>query len=481
MASPLRAQAISGVKWNGVSMGVITVLHFVTLAILARLLAPAEFGLMGMVMVVIGFAQVFAGLGLSNAIIQRQSVPENHLSSFFWVNTASGVVIFVFVFMARPLVAMYFKESDLSQYLALGGLIFLITPVGQIFTTLLRKELRFRTLSKIEIAGTAVYSVSAVALAAANFGVLSLILGQLVRSLFTVGILFSIFRKTWLPKFHFNLREISSYFGFGAFQMGEGAVNYLSANIDYIIIGRFLGPAALGFYTLAYQLVTFPLNKINPVITKVAFPAFSKIQGDNVRMRRGYCKVINYISMVTFPMLAGMLIVAPEFVRLVYGPKWAPSIIILQILCVVGAFKSLLNPIGSVLLAKGRADIGFYWNVFAVIMVSVAVVVGANWGIVGVAAALLILQAPFFMIIQPIVNRLMDLRFSRYFEAVQSPLGCSLIMVAGIWLLKTVLGDVNMLVLFATTVVAGAVTYLTAFYVKDRARLLELTSMLKGS
>ena len=475
----LKQHAVSGVKWSGVSMGVVTALQFVTLAVLARLLSPSDFGLMGMIMVVIGFAQAFADMGLSNAIIQRQDVKEDHFSSFFWINIFAGIVLFVCILLCRPIAVLYFKQPLLSDYLIFAAFIFLITPVGQIFTTLLRKELKFKALSKIEIAGMVVYSVTTIGFALAGFGVLSLIFGQLVRSLFTVIILFIIFRKTWLPRFHFSIKEIKSYLNFGAFQMGERAVNYLSANIDYIIIGRFLGPAALGFYTLAYQIVIFPLTKINPIITRVAFPAFSKIQDDNSRMKGGYCKVVNYISMISFPMLTGMIVVAPEFIRLVYGPKWESSIIILQILCLVGVFKSLVNPIGSVLLAKGRADIGFYWNVFAVIAVSIAVIVGANWGIIGVTIAILILQVPFFFIIQPIVNKLIDLKFSEYFIAIQTPAVCSVIMLAGISALRMIMSNIRTLPLFLIIIVSGMLIYTFFYYIKYPALFTELKSLLK--
>lgn len=477
----LKHQAVSGVKWSGISTGVVTTLQFITLAILARLLSPSDFGVMGMIMVVIGFAQAFADMGLSNAIIQRQAVAESHLSSFFWINVLTGIVLFACILLIRPLAVIYFKQPNLSKYLIFAAFIFLITPVGQIFTTLLRKELKFKTLSKVEIVGTVVYSASTIGLALAQFGVLSLIFGQVIRSLFTVCILFFIFRKIWVPRLHFSVKEIKSYLSFGAFQMGERAVNYLSANIDYIIIGRFLGPAALGFYTLAYNLMIVPLTKINPIITNVAFPAFSKIQHNNFRLRRAYCKAINYISILSFPMLAGMIVVAPEFVRLVYGPKWEPSIIILQVFCLVGAFKSLGNPVGAILLAKGRADVGFYWNIFAVIVVSLAVIVGVKWGIVGVAVAILILQVPFFFIIQPIVNRTIDLKFGQYFEAIQSPFVCSLIMLAGIIALKMILGNINIIPLFVTTVVAGIIIYSVSYYVKDREAFIELKSMLKES
>ena len=427
----LKQKAVTGVKWSGISTTIITVLHFITLAVLARILSPSDFGLMGMIMVVIGFMQAFADMGLSNAIIQRRIVPESHLSSFFWINVVSGVVICVCLISMREIAVIYFKESSLSNYLTIAAFIFLVTPGCQIFRTILKKELEFKILSKVDISGMFAYSLSSICLALAKFGVLSLIFGQLCRSLCSVSILFFIFRKTWLPRFHFSFREIKSYLSFSAFQMGEKAVNFLSANIDYIIIGRFLGPVALGFYTLAYQIVIFPLNKINPIITEVSFPVFSRIQEDNYRIKKGYLKTINYISVLSFPMLIGMFGVAPEFILLVYGEKWKPTIIILQILCFVGLYKSLVNPVGSILLAKGKADIGFYWNVFAVIMISIAVVIGINWGIVGVAVAILILHVPLFFIIQRIVNGLIDLKFKQYFRSIKSPIFCSGIMLAG--------------------------------------------------
>ena len=475
----LKAQAVTGVKWNGGTMIIVTILNFVTLAFLARLLDPSDFGLMGMILIVIRFAQIFEDIGLSNAIIHRQNVTENQLSSFFWINILMGFVIFICIQLIAPLADYYFKQPNLSNYLIYAAFLFLITPIRQIFNTLLMKELDFKTLSKVNITSSFVYSLAAISLAIAKFGVLSLILGELIRSIFNVIILFFYFRKTWLPRFHFSIKEIQNYFSFGAFQLGERVLNYISANIDYIIIGRFLGPAVLGFYTLAYQIIIFPLMKINPIITRVAFPTFSKIQNDDSKMRRGYCKVVNYITMVSFPMLAGMIVVAPEFIRLVFGANWEPSVIILQILCLVGAIRSLGNPIGSVLLSKGRADIGFYWNLFTVIIIAIGVFIGVNWGIVGVAFAILIVQIPLFIIIQPIVNKLIHLKFSQYLKAIQSPFICSLIMLTGIIPLKISLGDINMILLITFIVTTGIIIYISSYFMKDKATFFELKSMYK--
>ena len=476
----LRQKAISGIKWNGLSMAITVTLRFTTMAILARLLSPSDFGLMGMISVVTALAQSFADMGLGAAIIQRQNVPRTHLSSIFWTNVLTGIFLFLCILLARPLAVLYFKQPQLTTYLIIAAGIFLIAPWGAVFAALLTKELRFETLAKIDTTNTIISSFSAVAFALSSFGVLSLILSELLASLVNIIILFLLFRKIWLPQLHFQLREVRNYLGFGIYQTGERVLNYFTANVDYIIIGRFLGPASLGFYTLAYNLMTFPLHKINPIVTRVAYPAFSKLQQDNVKIREGYCKIINYITAVSFPMLAGMFVVAPEFVRFVYGAQWEPSIIVLQIFCVVGAFKSLGNPVGSVLLAKGRADIAFYWNVFTVIVVSVAVMLCVSWGITGVAYAIMILQLPFFLIIQPITNRLIDLRSRQYFYAIRSPLICSLIMAAFIAPLNIYLSSLSILPSLSITIAIGASIYIVSYYLYDNAFFSELISIIRG-
>jgi lipopolysaccharide exporter len=477
----LRQKATSGVKWSSLSMAVITALRFFTMAILARLLSPSDFGLMAMIMVLVGLAQSFSDMGLSAAIIQKQDLTSRQLSSIFWINMCTGAGLFAVLVLLRPVAVSYFKQADLSVYLVFAALMFLIAPFGQVSAVLLGKELKFMTLSKVEMGSTAVSSFSALALGLSGFGVLSLILSELLGRLFTAGVLFYLCKNTWQPQFHFNVKEIRDCLSFGIFQAGERVLNFLTSNIDYIIIGIFLGPAALGFYTLAYNVMLFPLMKINPILTKVAFPIFAKIQQDNEKMRRGYCKVISHITMLTFPMLAGMLVVAPDFIRLVYGPQWEPSIRVLQIFCIVGVFKSLGNPVGSVLLAKGRADIGFYWNVFTVIIMAPAVMLGVKWGITGVAFAIFLQETPGFFIIQHIVNRIMDLSFSQYFRAMQSPLICSGIMLGGIIPLSMMLHGTNRISAFGATVIAGTLLYLVSYYIKDKMFLVEVRSLLRGT
>ena len=210
---------------------------------------------------------------------------------------------------------------------------------------------------------------------------------------------------------------LKSYLAFGSHVMGSSVLNYIDTNVDYLVVGRMIGASALGYYTLAYNLITFPLYKISTIITRVTFPAFSKIQNDNQTLRTGYLKVVRYISMITFPMLAGMFVVAPEFIMVVYGSKWTPMILTLQILCLAGALKSIGTTVGTILLSKGRPDIQFKWNILTVIVLTIAVLLGVKYGIEGVAAMVTISAVLLFSIIQRITNKLIDLEHVQLFQS----------------------------------------------------------------
>jgi O-antigen/teichoic acid export membrane protein len=179
-------------------------------------------------------------------------------------------------------------------------------------------------------------------------------------------------------------------------------------------------------------------------------------------------------------MIIGMLLVASEFIPLVYGEKWTPTISILQIFCIVGIFKSLGNPMGAVLLSKGRADIGFYWNVFVVFCVCIAVLIGVQWGVVGVAWAILFLQIPFFSIIQPVVNRIISLNFKQYFNSLKISFFCSLIMSFSVIMTKIVFENFSMPIVFMLSILVGSLSYIISYYLIEKSFFIEIKSFLVG-
>jgi lipopolysaccharide exporter len=476
----LKRQAVSGVKWTAISMGTVTALQFVTTAVLARLLSPSDFGLMGMMMVVIGFAQAFSDMGISNAIIHRQEATRDQLSSLYWLNIIAGAVIFCGVCLGTPLVVGFYREPRLDNLLYLAALTFLITPFGQQFQILFQKELQFNRLAKIEIANSVIYSGVAVALAFSGFGVFALIWSVLASTTAKAVLLCGAGWHDWRPGFHFARQDLNGYLSFGIYQMGERTINYLNSNLDYLLIGSMLGAKELGYYTLAYNLIIKPSTIINPVITRVAFPVFSKVQDQTERLKRGYLKVLQLLATVNFPMMSGLAVVAPVAVPVVFGEQWLPSIILIQILTIVGLLRSTGNPVGSLLLAKGRADLGFKWNLGLTVTQIPGLYLGAKTGgAVGVAVAFSILQAVYsifnyIVLIRTIIGPCLG----EYVATMSPALGMSGLMAVAVFFIAGLLRTTPAPIILIIQVLTGAVLFLGLMRCSQKTLLNEMKSLI---
>jgi O-antigen/teichoic acid export membrane protein len=478
----LKQQAISGVKWSGVSMGVVATLQFITLAILARLLSPSDFGLMGMIMVVIGFAQAFADMGVSSAIIHRQDATSKELSSLYWLNILAGMVVFFIVCASTPLVVAFYHEPRLTNLMYLAALVFLITPFGQQFQILLQKELQFNRLARIEIMGSVTNAMVAISLAFGGLGVFSLIWGQLAGRLLRVLLLCCWGWRRWRPSLHFSKKDLKGYISFGLYQMGERTVNYFNSNLDYLLIGSLLGAKALGYYTLAYNLILRPSTMIKTIITRFAFPVFSKVQNDIGKLKRGYLKVLQLLSSVNFPMMAGLAVVAPLAVPLIFGEQWLPSAILIQILTIVGLLRSHGNPVGSLLLAKGRADLGFKWNVALMITQIPGLYLGAKFGgTVGVAVAFAILMGiytifNYFILIRTLIGPCLR----EYVSSMWPALWMSAVMGGAVLCIGIGLKNLPQQLLLITQILSGAAVYFGLLVFSQRLLVFEIKEMVWG-
>lgn len=471
-------------KWVSLSMMVVTFLQFLKITIVGRILGPGVFGLLGMVTVVIGLANAFGDMGISNAIIHRQDSTRRQLSSLYWLNIFSGIAVFIIVVIITPLIVDFYEEPAIRLPLYFLSLSFIILPFGLQFKMLLQKNLQFDKIAGSEICNAVISLVVSVILALRNLGVYSLVWGQLAGIMVGTLLYMAYGWRAYRPEFHFQTQDLKGYLSFGLYQMGERMTNYFSANLDYIIIGKFLGAVPLGIYTLAYQLVVVPLVKINPVITNVMFPVFSKMQHDNKRLASGYLKVVSLIAMISFPLLTGLAVVSPIIIPLFWGDKWLGAIPLIQILCVMGILKSLGNCIGSVLLAKGRADIGFKINVVSVMLYLCAFFYMVRLGVIYIAIAHVIIPILLLPVFLLILNRQIGLKASEFFSVLARPFAGSIIMTLS---MHAVYGPLSVAtskkpVVLGLIILLGSAVFIGYNYIFNKDFLKEIihTVKLKG-
>ena len=479
----LRKQAASGVKWMTASAAAANALQFAQRVLLARLLVPADFGLAGMTFVVVGFAEVFADLGLGSAIIQRKIVTRNELSSLYWLNVLVGLVVFAVIVTGAPWIADFFGQPRLLHLLPWAGLNFLIVPFGQQFQVLLQREMQFGRLAKIEVAAQVAGTVAAVWSALAGRGVFALIFGLLVTAALRTILLVGLGWRRWTPAPHFGLADLRGYMRFGAFRLADYSAFYFSSNIDTVIIGRYLGADALGMYTLALQLVVWPLTKINPVIGRVAFPVLSRVQDDDAALRRGFLEMAKALVTCLFPLLAILGASAQWLVPFVFGSKWAGSAVLLQLLIPVGLAKTLAVPSAQVLLAKGRPDLSFLWTLLAGVMNAVAfwLIVGSGPRAVALANSvltLLLLPLGFVLLYYAVHLEPMSL-----VESLALPTALSLLLGIGLYGSYALLSRLALshVVLMASLPVLGLAVYLALAWRLDREYVRRVSALVFGA
>ncbi|EGL19565.1 MULTISPECIES: MOP flippase family protein [unclassified Paenibacillus] len=480
----LRQQALNGGKWTAISTLSIVLLQMAQIAVISRFLDAKAFGLMGMIMIIVGFAQSFTDMGISSAIIQRKETTRNELSSLYWLNIATGLVAGFVVWMTKEPIAFFYKSPELADLLVWSSFLFPIIASGQQFQVLLQKELRFKVISQLSILSMLAGTVISISAAYFGMGVFALVLGQLSTSAVNSILLITLSWKKWKPQMHFRRSDLKGYLSFGMFQMGDRTVTYFNNNLDKIIIGRFLGAEALGYYSIAFNLIIIPLIRINPIVNRVAFPIFSKIQDNREQMKKGYMKVINTLSLVNLPLYFGLIATAPLFIPIMFGAQWGPSILITQILCGVGILRSIANPVGSLVMATGKVGRGFLYNSFKTVLQIPVIIFGAYaGGVIGVAVAFLSLKSVYF-----ITNYLVMLKtmlgpcFIDLLRSLREPLYASVIMCIGVYLSGLVTTDyLSAGIALAIQILTGIAVYAVTILVYSPDLLHKIKGKLGNS
>lgn len=408
----LKLDAVKGMKWTGIATVINTSIQVLQLVILARVLSPIDFGIMGITMIVIGFAQAFSDMGISAALISRREISRNQLSSLYWLNVLTGILVYLSVYIATPLAVDFFHESQLARLLPVVSLVFILSASGVQFQMLLQKNLLFSVIAKVDMSTALLGSIVAISCALTGFGVWSIVLGQLSaagsRMLFLI---YEAYRRLWLPHFHYSHSDVRSFLGFGLYQMGERCINYFNARFDQMLIGSMLGTSELGLYNFANNLVFQPSQRLFPLIINVMFPVFSKVQDDTERLRRGYLKLVKVLTILHAPIMIIFIIMAPDLVPLIFGDKWNDSIYIIQVLSIYVLIRSTGSPVGSIQLAKGRADLGFKWNLMLLFITSPVLYFSAKrYGLHGVIWALCFLMVfysvpSYFFLIKVLIGK----------------------------------------------------------------------------
>ncbi len=477
----LKQSAAAGARWTGLSALISAGLQAVQLLVLARLLGPEEFGLMAMAMVVVAFMQTIVDLGISSALVWRQDASDEQLCSLYVFGIGLGAAGFIIALLATPLGVWFFHEQALAKILPWCATTFLIGPAGQQFAALLQKNLRFREIAIMEIASQAVGLVVAVLLAWRGAGVMALVWSLLASAAARTVLLVKMGLPLWRPRWHFRPADLRGFIRFGAYQTGSGILNFALMRMDQILLGRLLGKVALGQYNFAYNLIMQPLTRINPILTRVAFPVFARLQDDEEKLRKGFLFMCRLLLTINVPLALGIAVIMPDTIGVIFQSRWAASVPIVQALAIVAILRSAGNPVGSLLLAKGRADTEFRWNIFVIVCQLAALWTGASLGgAVGAALGLVACQ----IIFQPVmygwlIRPLIRPGAWHYFKTLALPVAPALAMVAILICLPHRIAGLNGAGKLTLEIAAGVLIYAGLLLTFQRRFVAEAVEIIR--
>lgn len=362
------------------------VLQTLTTVVLARLLSPDDFGLVAMVALVMGFAQVFKDAGLSTATIQRPSITEDQVSALFWVNIAVSVALMMVVSISSPLVAAFFHRPELVPVTVALSVTFFVGGLSIQHDALLRRRLQFGALAVIQVVSQLTNLVVAVTVAMmpSTQKYWALVAGALASTACATVLTF--YYCPLVPSRARKGSGVRAILSFGGQLMTFEFVNYFARNLDNLLVGRSLGSSPLGLYSKAYQLFMLPITQIRTPLSQVALPALSRLRGEGERYRRFYVRIVEVTAALTVPLTVYCLIEASFLVRVLLGGQWMGAVRTFQILAIAGIVQPTASTVGLVMVSQGRADRQLKNGLVNSLVLALAFVIGLPFGIEGVAA-----------------------------------------------------------------------------------------------
>ena len=474
-------QVVSSLKWVAAAKFIGQLCTWAITIFVIRLLEPEDYGLLALAVAVMGLITLVNEMGLGSVIVQKSNLAKSIIEKILGLLIVVNLVFYVIIYFTSPYIAGFFAEPELTKVLQVVGIELLLGAFIVIPDSILTRDMKFQYIAVIGFVRAISASAATLALALLDYGVWALVLGNIFGVIVQGIALNFVVRQWYMPSFNFT--GIRKEIGFGGLVTTDRILWYLYSECDTFIIGKFLGKELLGIYTVARQLAALPSAKIAQVLSDIAFSAFSRVQEDIDRVGRYFLKSARVMSFVSFAIFIGIASVAPEIVQVFLGEKWLLTIVPLQILSAVLPLRMLQSIVPSALMGIGRPDINVKNQIIACIMMPIAILIGVNWGLLGVCLAWLIVYPMYFIIMLSRALPVLNVRLLEYLAAIRGAFFCSLIMFLAVFYMREYLEShaVSILTQLILLVITGAVTYLASTLLIQRTIITEVRELVRPS
>jgi O-antigen/teichoic acid export membrane protein len=418
---------IPPVGWSILQQACGTAGQYLIVAFLSTVVTPRDFGTLQMALVWIAFMTIFSDFALGTALIQRKDISESHLSSVFWMNVAMGAVLMgAGHALARP-AAVFFRNPEVQPVLQVLSLNFLAQSLSAVHGVLALKALRFRDLALRDLLATGVSGVVAIPLAFYGWGVWSLVAVTVTTTFVRGGLLWLM--VDWRPARTVSLQAIRELWSFGSVMFVHAIFKFLVQNVDHLLLGRLLGPTALGLYGFGQKIVLTPTAVFRTALGAYMFPSFSRYQHEPERIRESYLRLASHTINVMAPVMAVVVVCSSWLVPAVFGPQWSAAVPLVNAFAFVAVAQLIIAPSGEIAKALGKPKWLLNWAIGFSLCIAAGVAIGAQWGVSGVSLAIVVAHAIAIPINLVMIQRLVAVRSSEVVKALLPGLATSFIFI----------------------------------------------------
>ncbi len=477
----LRKAVRKSVLWSSFGSGGNQLVRFGVSVLLARMLEPSDYGVMAIGTILLLYGKRVSEFGFAAALIQKKDATEKHFNSVFCVNFAIYAVVLVLVNIAAPYAAVWFENAQVENVLRLMTLNFLLTSFTSVTMAKLKKEFKFREFWLAVLYSSVLGLGIAVVLAFSGFGVWSLVWGELISTVTKIAA--SVWYTRWVPRFRYSHAAVKDTFSFGAWFFFKSQLGYLSQNLDIVIVGKSFGAEALGFYERALRLMSMPQRQISRPVNSILYSAFSEIQEDAEKLRRAYRQAMLPLTLVNYPILVGLGVVAPYFVVSLYGQKWAGMAVPLQIFVLAGVFRSNMGMLSSLIVANNRVRAHVRQQLWGLLVIVPGCAVGMQFGANGIAGAIVLHSLFTTLMFFRLTTSFTPLKWSDFWYVQRhAVLGCAVMAVfiigTDIFLLQAL--AIPLLMKLVVQVSIGGLVYVATVLYQDIPEITDLRLELLG-
>jgi len=471
----VKRSALRGVAWTSFSYATRFFFQTLVTLLLARVLLPADYGVVGIASLAIAVVALFRDLGLTSAIVRRKDIDDTMLSTAFWFNAVVGLVLASSLYLAAPAIAALLHEPRAIIVLHFFAPTFFVGSLNAVHGSLLTRSRKYRTFAIREISATILGGIVSVTMAYMGFGFYALLAQGLFSSAFSVIFLWTSVR--WRPRLVVRLSALKELLAYGLPLAGSNALNFFSRNLDNLLVGRFLGVAALGLYGFAYNVIASPIAMIQTILGRVMFPEMARIQDDLPHVRSVYVSSIRHIATASWLPLGGLLVLAPVFVPWAFGAHWVPAIYLVQTFCFVAIGQAIGTTIGWIYQSQGRTKQYFWSNLAFSACVYVAFIVGLQWGLTGVATGYLLVSYTLGVPYNALAFRIIGLRNLDILKALRWLTLALAYSMAGMFIVLMAVRNLHPMTVPETVLVVGGtgtLLYATLLWITERHLLVSV-------